>query len=92
MRFPDEFADVCGEPVNGEGPGERPLSEFSVLSESVLGEAVRFQPKKEDIFPPGVCGFFASLADSDFADEAESIRSGGGLVPGFSAISSSCVV
>lgn len=62
------------------------MSEFSVLEESVLGDAVRFQPKKDEIVPPGVCGFFASLADNDFTDEAESMRRGGGLEPGLRAI------
>ena len=75
----------------GDGPGDRPLSEFSVLNESVLGDAVRFQPKKEETFPPGVVGFLASLADNDLADDAESIRSGGGRAPGFNAILSSTV-
>src|SRR5271169_2084569 len=70
----------------GDRPGERPLSEFSVLNESVLGEATRFQPKKDETLPPGVWGFFASLADSDSVEEDESILSGGGLIVGFKAI------
>ena len=57
-----------------------------MLNESVLGEAIRFQPKKDETLPPGVWGFFASLADSDLVEEDESILSGGGLAAGFKAI------
>ena len=57
--------------------------------ESVLGEAVRFQPKKELTLLPGVSGFLASMAVIDFIDDEESILNGGGLIAGFNAMSTS---
>lgn len=45
----------------GEGPGDLPLSETSVLEDSAPGEVVAFQPKKELILPPGFLGFRGSF-------------------------------
>ena len=84
--FRVEYAEVCGELAKGEGPGDRPVSDISVLAESALGEAARFQPKNDETLPPGVIGFFESFAASDFAEFAESTRRGGGLEPGLSAM------
>lgn len=49
----------------GDGNGERPPSEISVLEDSAPGEVAPFQPKKELILFPGVLGFLesAELAD-----------------------------
>ena len=63
----------------GDGRGDLPLSEASVTEDSVPGEAVCFQPKKEPTLFPGVCGFFRSLAVWEEDRENESIRKGGGL-------------
>ena len=57
-----EYRDVCGETARGEGRGEWPLSETSVLSESSSGGAVLFQLKNCVIMAPGVLGRFGSVA------------------------------
>ena len=76
----DEYADVCGEVTRGDGSGERPLSEASVVVESVPGDALCFHPKNEVILLPGVCGFLPSF---EFCEKDRpgkvSIRKGGGL-------------
>lgn len=66
----------------GDGRGDRPESEISVLEDSALGDVVTaFQPKKELILFPGVLGCFESK------EPAESMRKGGGrLVDGRNAI------
>lgn len=64
----------------GDGRGETPESEISVLVDSAPGEAAAFfQPKKEVILAPGVLGAdLWSLEVAGKSSEPESTRNGGG--------------
>ena len=69
----------------GDGNGDTPDSEISVLVDSAPGEAAAFfQVKKDVILAPGVLGVSLwSFAAADASSEPESTRSGGGLVGWF---------
>jgi hypothetical protein len=63
----------------GDGRGDRPESEISVLEDSALGDVVTaFQPKKELILFPGVLGCFESKELADAVRPLDSMCNGGG--------------
>jgi hypothetical protein len=62
---------------------------MSVVEDSVLGDATGFRVKNDVNLLPGVWGFLLSTTVRDLVDELESVRRGGGLVPGLGPMSSS---
>lgn len=63
----------------GEGIGDLPESEISVLDDSAPGDCAVFQPKKDVILFPGVFGCFESTELPDILRFPESTRIGEGL-------------
>ena len=66
----------------GEGKGERPDSEISVLAESVPGDALLFHVKKDVILLPGVLGCCLYSLAGMLREVGKSTRSGAGLFVG----------
>jgi hypothetical protein len=68
----------------GEGIGDRPPSEISVLEDSAPGDVavLAFQPKKELILFPGVLGCLGSAWPMDMDRGSTSICKGGGRFMG----------
>jgi hypothetical protein len=67
----------------GDGSGDRPVSEISVLEDSAPGDVVvALQPKKELILFPGVFGWRGSFTGKDMLRALESMCKGGGRFVG----------
>jgi hypothetical protein len=66
----------------GEGSGDRPPSEISVLEDSAPGDVAALQPKKELILFPGVLGCRGSFPPLDILRAFESMCRGGGRFVG----------
>ena len=70
-----------GTPFIGDGTGDKPESDISVLVDSAPGDATFFHPKKEVILLPGVFG--NGLKSFELEERLrESTRRGGGRVVG----------
>lgn len=85
-----EYAEVCGEGTSGDGNGEWPLSDISVLDESPPGDEF-FQLKKDVSLLPGVRGCLMVAGESwmsvvERERWAGKTRRGGGFFEGCNAI------